>query len=223
MRDIQDILIDIYVGRNPQDLRVLADGFTKLGSSISTISNYADSEELKMALGIVSEINRPDTTVPVDTARVYHDVEILISTLSATFPRSSELFNILLRRSDTHISQMALHYQMKIGEPLDKAIRKNLNISQMANKIAVHAVRTASNITYRDCMLLRDALGHNKIFSGLSKKKLAIRACRMHKFTQHWKQIKADYLGMTGKEFVDKMRNSLSGVFGELMTAMAMV
>jgi Annexin len=223
VRDIQDILIDIYVGRSPQDLRLLADGFTRLNSSISTIVNSAESAELQTALGIVSELNRPDTTIPIDAARVYSDVEILISTMSASFPNSSTLFDILLRRSDTHIQQMALHYQMKTGQPLDKDIRKNVNISNMANKIAVHAVRTATNITYRDCMLLRDALGHNAMLGGVSKKKLAIRVCRMHKFKQHWLQIKAEYCGVTGKQFVDKVRNSQSGVFGDLMTAMAMV
>jgi Annexin len=140
VRDIQDILIDIYVGRNPLDLRLLADGFTKLRSNISTICNYAESTELQTALGIVSELNRPDTTVPIDPARVYNDVEILISTLSATFPRSSDPFNILLRRSDTHIQRIALHYQTKTNKPLDKDIRKNVNISPMAIKIAVHAV-----------------------------------------------------------------------------------
>jgi hypothetical protein len=117
---------------------------------------------------------------------------------------------------------MALHYQMKTNQPLDKDIRKNPNITSMANKIAVHAVRTACNITYRDCMLIRDALGHNNIMGGVSKKKLAIRTCRMHKFKQHWLQIKGEYCGVTGKQFVDKM-SSLSGVFGELLTAMAMV
>jgi hypothetical protein len=72
-------------------------------------------------------------------------------------------------------------------------------------------------------MLLRDALGANNMIGAVDKKKLAIRTCRMHKFKQHWLQTKAEYCGVTGKQLVDKMRNSQSGVFGELMTAMAMV
>jgi hypothetical protein len=216
-------LIDIYIGRHPQDLRELADGLNKIQKSISTICNNATSAELQTALGIVAELQRPDSSLPVDQALVHRDVQSLVSILSATFPRSSDVFNILLRRSDTHIQQMSVHYTIVTKEHLDKAIRTNACLTPMTNKIAVHAVRTACNITYRDAMLLKDAMGHNSLVGGTSKKKLAIRLCRMHKFKQHWMQIKAEYCGVTGKNFAEKMSKAYSGVFGELLTEMASV
>jgi hypothetical protein len=185
-------LIDIYIGRNSQDLRELANGFLKLGQNISTIYNSATSDELKTALSIVAEIQRPDISLPVDTALVYRDVEALKSILSAAFPRASDVFNILLRRSDTHIQQMSLRYQAVTKQPLDKAVRTNASLTDMTRKVAVQAIRTACNITYRDAMLLKDAMGHNSFSGGTSKKKLAIRVCRMHFFKQHWRQIKAE-------------------------------
>jgi hypothetical protein len=216
-------LIDIFIGRNPHDLRELADGLTKIKQSISRICNNAKSAELQTALSIVAELQRPDNSLPIDTALVHRDVEALVSTLNASFPRSSDIFNIVLRRSDAHIQQMSVHYGIVTKQPLDKAIRTNLSISPMTNKIAVHAVRTACNITYRDAMQLKDALGHNSFAGGISKKKLVIRLCRMHKFKQHFMQIKAEYCGVTGKNFAEKMSKAYSGVFGELLTEMASV
>ena len=159
----------------------------------------------------------------MDTALVYRDVEALASLLSTSFPRASDVFNILLRRSDTHIQQMSVRYQVVAKQPLDKAVRTNASMTDMTKKVAVHAIRTACNMTYRDTMLLKDAMGHNSFAGGISKKKLAIRVCRMHYFKQHWMQIKGEYCGVTGKSFVEKMSKVDSGVFRDLLTEMASV
>ena len=51
---------------------------------------------------------------------------------------------------------------MRNNKQLDEVIRRNVRLDDMTKKIAVHAVRTATNITYRDVLLLRDAMGANK-------------------------------------------------------------
>jgi hypothetical protein len=106
-------------------------------------------------------------------------------------------------------------YEIHAKEPLDKAIRKNTSLSEMARNIGVHAVRTATNMTYRDAMLLRDASG--------KKEKLAIRVTRMHFYKQHWRQIKAEYQGVSGKSFQNKMNSISEGIFRNLMYTMASV
>jgi hypothetical protein len=222
-------LIDIFVGRHPEDLRFLALKYQQQqqnslsGKSIaSAIYTLTSSAELQFALKVCSEVTRPDPSQAVDQALVYRDVNDIIKLLDTTFPSHQELFNILLRRNDPHIQQIALFFQMNTNSQLDEAIRKNAILSKMTKKIAVHAVRTATNMTYRDVMLLRDAMGEDTILGGSKNEKLGIRVCRMHWFKQHWLQIKAEFLGLVGKQLMDKM-NSKEGMFRDLMICMAMV
>jgi hypothetical protein len=114
-------------------------------------------------------------------------------------------------------------YQVKAkaGNPLDMAIRRNTGLSEMARNVCVHALRTATNMTYRDAMLLHDALGRKSVTGSTNKEKLAIRVTRMHFYKQHWMQIKAEFQGVSGKDFKSKMNNLGGGVFRDLMYAMA--
>ena len=100
------------------------------------------------------------------------------------------------------------------------AIRKNCSLPSQAVKIAVQAVRTAGNMTYRDAMLLRTDLGHN---GSVNKLALGIRVCRMHWYKSHWMQVKAEYNGLSGKDLADEMRTQFSGVFRKLLVDMATV
>src|SRR5437762_7877730 len=111
---------------------------------------------------------------------------------------------------------------MHTGINLDEALRRNVCLDDMTKKIAVHAVRTATDMTYRDVMLLRDAMGANKILRNGRDEKIGIRAVRMHWHRQHWHQIKAVYVGHMGKDFVDKWKNR-KGLFGNLILSMASV
>lgn len=220
---MEDILIDIFIGRNPQDLIDLSIKYKQVyHREFSSIAQMASSEELVKALEIVSERNRPDSTVLVDGELVRKDVASIKSTLKMSFPRYQDLFEILLHRSDTHIQQVSIMFELQQKQkPLDMAIRTNTSLSTMAKNICVHAVRTATNMTYRDAMLLRDAMGTNTVLGGGSKKKVAIRVVRMHYFKRHFHQIKGEYHGVSGKDFTKQMKNLKEGVFRDLMYAMS--
>lgn len=218
------------MGRHPEDLRYLSFKYKQQlanpvnGTSLeSRIYGLTNNRELQKALKICSQNTRPDQSDPVDQALVYRDVEDIIKILRATFPESNNLYNILLRRSDTHIQQLALFYEMKEHMKLDEAIRKNAVLDKMTIKIAVHAVRTAINMTYRDAMLLRDSLGGDALFGTLKSVRLGIRVCRMHWHKQHWLQIKSEFLGMGGQQLVDKLNSKCDGLLKELVVRMAMV
>jgi len=220
--DLEDIFVEIFVGRHPQDLLELGAKYSQLYQrNLSSVSSTVRSKDLAAALDIISEQNRPDTNVPVDNALVQKDVTRIVSLLRATFPRAEELFEILLRRSNSHIQQVSITFETHAHEPLDKAIRKNTGLGEMARNIGVHAVRTATHITYRDAMLLRDAM--SGVLGNKNKQKLAIRVTRMHFYKQHWMQIKAEYTGVFGKDFRSKMGNLSDGVFRNLMYTMASV
>jgi annexin A7/11 len=216
-------LIDILVGRNPVDLLNLSKGCEKtMGSTLAVALSTSVDESLNSALSILLEFNRPlQPTEPIDTALVSRDVDNIKHILTTSFPRCSDLFNILLRRSDRHIAQISLLYQMQTKTPLDKEIRQSYGLPPQAVKIAVQAVRTATNMTYRDAMLLRTDFGHG--IGSTNKLALGIRVCRMHWNKTHWMQVKAEYHGVCGKNLADKMRMQFSGVFEKLLVAMAMV
>ena len=215
---MEDILIDVFVGRDPRDLAYLNLAYQQYHSRImagqtlaSAVNGLTTSAELRSALMICTEGSR-DLRPVVDQSRVLLDVAKIKEIMGMTFPSHQPLFDILLRRSDPHIAQINVYYNLQAGMQLDEALRRNMCLSEMTRKIAVHAVRTATDLTYRDVMLLRDAKDMNE--------KLGIRVCRMHWHKQHWKQIKAVHVGHTGKEFSAKWKGK-KGLFGDLIVSMA--
>jgi hypothetical protein len=119
--------------------------------------------------------------------------------------------------------QLNLHYRMKNRDrALDEELRRAVALPKMMRKIAVHAVRSATDPTYRDVMALRDAMGAESLVGNGSSEKLAIRICRLHWYRQHWKQVKAGYMGHMGKELVDKV-NGQRGLLRDLLVAMCLV
>src|SRR5215471_7799852 len=165
---MEDILIDVFVGRDPEDLRNLDLYYqhrhrnVMSGKSLASIVNQlTSSEELRYALMICTEGSKSREPRVVDQQRVLQDIEVIRKQMSLTFPSYQAIFDILLRRHDSHIAQINLYYSMHEGRNLDEAVRRNVSLNQMTRNIAVHALRTATDLTYRDCMLLRDAMGAN--------------------------------------------------------------
>lgn len=218
---MDDLVIELFIGRDPQDLIDLAAKHQHLYQrNLSTVTTKVRSKDLVRALEIVSEQNRPNFEVPVDMELIQRDVMKIIPILQASFPRAEDLFELFLRRSNRHIQFLSIMYEQQSKEPLDTAIRKS-GLSQIARDVCIHAVRTATNMTYRDAMLLRNAL----LTVGTKKGKLAIaiRVIRMQFYKRHWMQIKAEFVGVTGIDFRSKMNNLSEGVFRDLMSAMARV
>lgn len=216
---MQDILIDVFIGRHRTDLLHLCSKYQQLFQrNISSVTDMSESRVLREALEIVFEQNRPNEGLPVDGELVHRDITYIVSILEATFPSSDGLFNILLRRSNTHLLQLSLLYEIQTGRPLHIAICQNMMLNPIAKKIALQAVRTATNLTDRDAKLLLEALGSRSL---TNQRKLAIRVTRMHYYKQHWMQIKGECLGITGKDFKSQMNRRYIGVFRELMSAMA--
>jgi hypothetical protein len=180
----------------------------------SVVNGLTTSIELRSALMICTEGSR-DLRLVVDQSRVLLDFAKIKKTLNMPFPPHQPLFDILLRQSDPHIAQINVYYNMQEGMQLDEALQRNVGLSEMTRKIAVHAVRTAIDLTYRDVMLLCDASRKNSM-----NEKLGIRVCRMHWYKQHWKQIKNVYAGDAEKEFSAKWKGK-KGLFSNLIVSMA--
>ena len=227
---LEDILIDIFIGRVTQDIRFLLfkfqqeHGTAMSGRTISsTVATATSREILQSALDIAIENTRPDGTYPVDQNLVHRDVDQIVKILKTSFPSHTELFNILLRRSNEHIMQVNVYYcVMKGSRGLHEDLRRNSAMPTMMKKIAVQAVRSATDPTYRDVMLLKDVLGSGSIGRNGSSEKLAIRICRMHWYGQHWRQVKSGYIGYTQGDLVDKVRGQ-RGLLRDLLVAICLV
>lgn len=160
--------------------------------------NLCASEELKNALTIVLQIARPSPTVLVDQSQVHEDVQEIRKLCKRTFPPRLSLLNIFLNRSDSHIAQIAALYKKQKNKDLDEAIQKLTEFSRREKQLVLHALRTATNITSRDALLLRDTM---RTANDENSLKLGIRLTRMHWFTQHWIQVKSEYQKITKKQF----------------------
>jgi hypothetical protein len=184
--------------------------------------SLGNSSGLQRALSIVSEFNRPEPTQIIDHAQVLMDLQTVTFSLRNSFAEESDLLDVFLRRSDAHIQQLTATFAGKTGTKLDQVIRTHAWLNASIKKVVVHAIRTATDISYRDVMLIRDSLGMNSAFGVGNCKKLGIRVVRMHWYAQHWMQIKAMFKGLTGKELWREMekRKNKEMEFGELMVVL---
>ena len=220
-------MIDVLIGRSPDDLRYLDFKFQHQSEShgrlSSSIGDITSSPELISALTIATVHARPPHSHPVDPSVVVEDVQEISRLLhvgcSALRPLHEQLFDILLRRNDHHIAQINLFFRMKEGNELDEIIRKSSAFSKTTRKVAIHAIRTATNLVDRDVKMLQEALGGEKLISRGNSELLGIRICRMHWYKQHWLRVKACYKAKTNNELGNVVK-SKSGLFKDLMVAL---
>src|SRR5271169_366109 len=112
---MEDILIDIFIGRDPGDLRQPDQAYQRnyslsmMGRSLaSLVIELTTSRELKSALITCTEGIRVSQLI--DQAAVQQDVEEIKRLMRMAFPLSQAFFDILLRRSEAHIAQIAIYY-----------------------------------------------------------------------------------------------------------------
>ena len=189
----------------------------------SSVGDITSSPELISALTIATVHARPPHSHPVDPSVVVEDVQEISRLLNVGCPLRplhEQLFDILLRRNDHHIAQINLFFRMKEGKELDEIIRKSSALSKTTKKVAIHAIRTATNLVDRDVKMLQEALGEEKLISRGNSEVLGIRICRMHWYKQHWLRVKACYKAKTNNELGNVLK-SKSGLFKDLMVALA--
>src|SRR5579859_3244542 len=220
--DNQEILCDIFISRDQEDLVYLSLQYQKLYHSDMwrDMLSLSSNQDLQLALSMVADHNRDDPRTPVFPAQVYEDVDTIRRMLNNSHATAKVFYDIFLCRNDTHLIQVANHFQNMTGKPLDEAVRRNSFLRKYIKKVCIHAIRSAVNPTYRDVNLIRDALGSNSNLGIGSPEKLAIRVCRMHWYAQHWLQVKAEYYGITGLSLKDRLTSSGDPAFSQLMAAM---
>ena len=219
------MFVELLIGIHPGDLDCLRHTFWNMyGYSLESAileEHLKDNFDcrpkretpLRFAIKTALAIRRPPPETPVDLGQVRSDV----ITIRRAFERGhlyyEMLLEILLRSSDSHIAQIASHYLTTVHVPLDIEIDASAH-KDVTKAIAIQALRSATNVVYRDVMLLKDT-GH-KISS--DKVTLGIRVCRMHWYA-HWPEIKAEFKRAT-KRGLDQKRLE-DGLFGELIASMA--
>jgi len=206
-------------------MQMLAIRYKELFKSdlIKDLSLFSGSPELNYAVSIISERARPEL-MPMrnaDRATVEQDLEQIKTTLKMAFPFYASILQIFLHRSDFHITQIAAQYKEKEKKDLDKVIAKNPLISKPTKKIILQALRTVTDMAYRDAMLLRDTMKTSNQENSLI---FGIRVVRAHYFTEHWKHVKTEYERITRKLFIQGMiKWKGEAEFHDLMVALAHV
>lgn len=223
-RKADDDLILTFVGRDQTDLKYLNRLWhSKNGGSLnSAIPSWTANKNLQYALQICTSNARDAPARSVDKALIHRDVNRLEELLKMTFTSttrggynvSNDVLDIILYRNNPSIQQLALYFETATGCKLDEKIRKSA-LDDMTKKIAVHAVRTAQDPTYRDLMSLKDVMGK----SG-KEVDLAIRICRGHWYAVHWHQIQAAAMGILNWEIREKVGKMSKGLFRDLIMAM---
>jgi len=217
-------LILMFVGRHHQDVMQLNNAWCQRngGSLSSAMRTLTTNKNLQYALQICTNPNQNDAPEkPFDPALIHRDVNRLEGILSMTFTSTNSgdsvsptVLDIILRRNLSGVQQLALYFETATGSKLDETIRKS-SLDDMTKKIAVHAVRTALDLTYRDIMNVKDVISK----SG-KEEDLAIRVVRAHWYGVHWEQIQASWMGINHQTFKDKVRKLPKGLFRDLIMAM---
>jgi hypothetical protein len=194
---------------------------TANNSLMTQVQTLTESPELQRALKICAQSSRPDSLEPLNKALVDRDVVELSTLLASRKPEISALFDIILRRSDNHLIEVCAYYQLSQVTPLDTAILQCLNLAKMVKKIAVHAIRTASDVVYRDIMLLRHCLYAQPNGGDEGEQvKLGIRMVRMHWYREHFRDVREGFARVVGRDLPSVM-STKHGIFRELMLSLA--
>ena len=224
LKNADDDLIHLFIGRDQTDVRYLNQLWkNQTGSTLTaSIASFTSSKNLKYALQICTANHRDEPTKPVNEALVHRDVSRLQDLLQMTFTStarggysvSTGVLDLILHRDSPTIQRMALYFETATGYKLDEKIRKS-TLDDMTKKIAVHAVRTATDPTYRDLMSIKDVISKPG-----KEMDLAIRMCRAHWYDAHWRQIQAAAVGILGWEIREKVGKMPKGLFKDLLMAM---
>ena len=190
---------------------------------VSILDDVDVSDPIRIALKIiVTEASYHQHQHPglVDFALVDRDVDELIEIRQGGIADDSALLSTILRRSPSHLHRVAVRYKVKCGVDMDRDFRRGqaYQFHEDTRRVVVHAIRSAVDPTYRDCMLLKDALGRR------DPTLLAVRMTRMHWYSQHWHQVKAAFIGHSGYQLIDQVNSGKHGeLFRDLMVSMAQV
>jgi hypothetical protein len=208
--------MDIFVGRDPYDMRMLIEAYERVHhrSIARDIEDMSSYDVLRLAIELVLIEGRPDRFQPVDNNLVHQDVQELMEIRRAGLPNVRALLRVLLLRNDEHLLRVATVYHGVRGVELDKDFRKCYLFGEMTRAIAVHAIRSAIDPIYRDAMLLRDSRNNKAL--------LGVRMTRMHWYPQHWSRVKWRYEALEQESLIDRM-NRHSGIFRDLTVTMAQV
>jgi len=188
------------------------------GSSLATdVETFTSSESLGNALRVITELSGIDPYAPLNMALVNRDVEDLIAVRESGVRQPVGAFSILFRRPDPHLRQVFARYSLVRGIEIDKDFRTAYGLSGNTRSIIVHQIRSILDPTYRDCMLIKDAIKQR------DHTLLAVRVTRMHWYPQHWTQVKASWMSYdNGQRLIDRM-NRYDGLYRDLMVTMAQV
>lgn len=220
---MDDDLILMFIGKHEEDLNYLSTVWQQRNNTFlaSAIPNLTSNKTLQFALEICTTPALRDAPhKPVDTVRIHQDVIELQSMLGMTFSSTGTVsiahnfLELILPRNQPGIQQLALYFERVTGCKLDEKIRKS-SLDDMTTKIAVHAIRSAQDPTYRDVMSLKDVL-----YKSDRQEDLAIRICRAHWYGIHWNQIQAGWMGIAHGDFQEKVMKMPRGVFRDLIMAM---
>lgn len=188
------------------------------GRSLATdVEDFTSSDSLGNALRVITELSGIDPYAPLNMALVHRDVEDLIAVRESGVRQPAGAFGILFRRTHEHLRQVFTRYSLVRGKEIDRDFRTAYGLSENTRSIIVHQVRSILDSTYRDCMLIKDALKQR------DPTLLAVRVTRMHWYPQHWTQVKASWVSYDhGERLIDRM-NRYDGLFRDLMVTMAQV
>jgi hypothetical protein len=143
---------------------------------------------------------------------VKKDVKAICAQVAKKLWRDQDkvLFNIFLRRSDTHIASVINSFDEIENKPLDEAIMGYDHLHRFAKNILLHAIRSVSNMARRDALYLRQDVDYNRsvVWDPVDTERLCARVCRMHKYPQHWHVIMKDFENLANGSFISSIRGA---------------
>jgi hypothetical protein len=205
-RKMDDHLIHIFIGKHEDDIKHLDNLWQQRQhrSLTSSIPHLTSDKTLQYALRTcITPGDHDDPSKPIDKTLLPRDVKRLEELLRMSFASiihglySSDfpLLDTLLPRNDRYIEALAQSFQTATGCNLEDKIRKS-RLDEITKKIGVHALRMATDPTYR-----RDCAAKNVVALGWGREELGRRVSRGHWYDHHWKDLSAIWGGLFHADF----------------------
>lgn len=137
----------------------------------------------------------------MNSEQVEKDVDVVINCVNEDFPERLHLFEIFLRRSDSHIAAVCESFRNRFGSGLVEEILEFI-LSPLTKDILLYAIETAVDISSRDKRLIRESLIDHE-----EDEKFPIRVCRMHWCNWYWQAI-GDYFAGSGVNLENELKRN---------------
>lgn len=210
----EDMLNDVLIGRSNADMQAIKAGYLEVFKKSMESDVEADlSLKTKTMFQLIMRASRTEETAPYNPVQISQDAEAIYRSTGALTTVQETVFTILTQRSDNQIRAIAVEYQNKYKETLERSIESKFS-GHMRDALLLCLGRAVDRAK-------TDAYGLEDTMKGLGTKDdlLVNRLVKIHWDRGHTDQVKRAYKHFFKRDLIERVRGETSGDYRSALVA----